>query len=131
MQFCCKNNKPRLKNKYFLLFSNIPIKISIGAFSGVAIFSGYGPKIAFNVNPYCEVNCFFNSNFESAGINQTYHKLYLIIKFKISIVFPFEKLEIFSDAEVLLSESLIVGKIPDVYLNSGTLDNMLDLVPNR
>lgn len=115
----------------FLEFAKIPIKIAIGSFSGIAVFSGLGPKIAFQVNPYGEVNCFFNSSFESAGINQTYHKLYMIITLKVNIVFPFRQLSIFSDAEVLLSESLIVGKIPEVYLNSGKLTEMLNLVPNR
>lgn len=115
----------------FLEFAKIPIKIAIGSFTGIALFSGYGPKIAFQVNPYGEVNCFFSSDFESAGINQTYHKLYMTIAIKINIVFPFKQLSIKSDAEVLLSESLIVGKIPEVYLNSGKLTEMLNLIPSR
>lgn len=114
----------------FVEFAKIPIKIAIGSFSGIAVLSGFGPKIAFRVNPYGEVNCYFNSSFESAGINQTYHKLYMIISLKINIVLPFRQLSIISDAEVLLSESLIVGKIPEVYLNSGKLTEMLNLVPN-
>ena len=116
---------------YFLEFAKIPIKIAIGSFTGIALLSGYGPKIAFQVAPYGEVNCSFSSSFESAGINQTYHKLYMIIAIKINIVFPFKQLTIKSDAEVLLSESLIVGKIPEVYLNSNKLTEMLNLVPNR
>jgi len=115
----------------FLEFSKLPIKIAIGSFSGFAVFSGLGPKIAFWVNPYSEVKCYFNSEFVSAGINQTYHKLYLIISITVNVVFPFKSLSVTSDAEVLLSESLIVGKIPEVYLNSGTLTEMLNLVPNR
>lgn len=115
----------------FLEFANLPIKIAIGSFSGISILSGVGPKVAFNINPFGEVICSFSSNFESAGINQTYHKLYLIILLKVNIVFPFEKLQVLSDSEVLLCETLIIGKIPEVYLNSGNLDEMLNLVPNR
>ena len=115
----------------FLKFAKLPIKISIGSFSGVSILSGVGPKVAFNVTPFGEVLCSFSSNFESAGINQTYHKLYLIISLKINVVFPFERLHIFSDSEVLLCETLIIGKIPDVYLNSGSLTEMLNLVPDK
>ena len=98
----------------FLEFAKFPIKIAIGSFSGISIFSGVGPKIAFNVSPFGEVVCSFTSNFDSAGINQTYHKLYLIILLRVNIVFPFERLQILSDSEVLLCETLIIGKIPDV-----------------
>lgn len=114
----------------FIEFSKLPIKIAIGSFSGISMLSGLGPKIAFWVNPYSEVNCYFNSKFEAAGINQTFHKLYLIIKITINVVFPFQSLQIDSSAEVLLSESLIVGKIPEVYLNSDKLNEMINLIPD-
>lgn len=115
----------------FLELSKRPVKIALGSFSGIAIFSGVGPKLAFEVNPYGEVLCSFRSNFESAGINQTYHKLYLIISLKVNVVFPFQKLQVDSASEVLLCETLIIGKIPEVYLNSGSLTEMLNLVPNK
>jgi len=115
----------------FVEFAKWPIKIPIGSFTGIAIFAGFGPKIAFNISPFGEVLCSFSSNFESAGINQTYHKLYLIISLKVNIVFPFERLHVLSDSEVLLCETLIIGKIPDVYLNSNNLNEMLNLVPNK
>ena len=115
----------------FLQFAKLPISIPIGSFSGISILSGIGPKIAFDISPFGEVLCSFLSNFESAGINQTYHKLYLMISLKIYVVFPFQKLQVNSESEVLLCETLIIGKIPDVYLNSGNLTEMLNLVPSK
>ncbi len=115
----------------FLEFAKRPIKISLGSFTGLSILTGYGPKIAYNVNPYGEVYCYFTSNFESAGINQTYHKIYLVISIKVNVVLPFKKLAINSSSEVLLCETLIVGKIPEVYLNSNSLTEMLNLVPEK
>lgn len=115
----------------FLDFAKLPITISIGSFTGVSIFSGLGPKIAFDISPFGEVLCSFLSNFESAGINQTYHKLYLVISLNVYIVFPFKKLNVASDSEVLLCETLIIGKIPEVYLNSANLNEMLNLVPTK
>lgn len=115
----------------FLEFAKRPIKIAIGSFSGISILSGVGPKVAFEISPFGEVLCSFSSNFESAGINQTYHKLYLIISIKIYVVFPFRKLQVSSESEVLLCETLIIGKIPEVYLNSGSLTEMLNLVPTK
>ncbi len=115
----------------FLQLSNVPIKIALGSFSGISIFAGYGPKIAYTVNPYGEVYCNFKSTFESAGINQTYHKIYLNVVINVYVVLPFESLDIQSSSEVLLCETLIVGKIPEVYLSSGNLTDMLNLVPER
>lgn len=115
----------------FIEFSKSPIKISMGSFSGISIFAGSGPKIAFDVNPFGEAKCSFMSTFESAGINQTYHKIYMLIKMNVYVVLPFKKLDIKNESQVLLSETLIVGEIPDVYLNSGNLTDMLNLVPDR
>ena len=124
-------NMGKIVMKNFLEFSKFPIKISLGSFTGISIFTGVGPKIAFDVSPFGEVLCSFFSNFESAGINQTYHKLYLVISLKVYVIFPLRKLSISSNSDVLLCETLIIGKIPEVYLNSGTLNEMLNLIPSK
>lgn len=115
----------------FLEFAKGPIKIPLGSFTGISILAGVGPKVAFNVNPFGEVYCYFTSNFESAGINQTYHKIYLVISIKVNVVFPLKKVVVNSASEVLLCETLIVGKIPEVYLNSNMLMDSLNLVPSK
>ena len=115
----------------FLELAKSPIKIPLGSFSGISLLAGVGPKVAFNVNPYGEVNCYFSSKFESAGINQTYHKIYMQIEILVNVVFPTKRVKLSSSSDALLCETLIVGKIPDVYLNSNNLTDMLNLVPSR
>lgn len=115
----------------FLSLANNDLKVSLGAFSGIAIFSNLGPKINFGVHPFGEVFCDFVSSFESAGINQTYHRLYFDISLKFNVVFPFKNLSDKSSSKVLISETIIVGKIPEVYLSSGSLSKMLNLVPEN
>lgn len=122
-------SKVVLKN--FLKCTENPIKISLGSFTGISILSGAGPKVAYFVNPFGEVYSSFSSNFESAGINQTYHKIYLTISLKVNVVLPFKTLTMNRSSQVLLCETLIVGKIPEVYLSSNSLGDMLDLVPER
>lgn len=113
----------------FFKFSSEPLKIPLGAFSGIAIFSGSGPEILYKIKPYGEVLCNFFSKFESAGINQTYHKVYMSVSLKVNVVMPLKKIETINSSNVLLCESLIVGKIPEVYLNSSSLTKLLNLVP--
>ncbi len=115
----------------FLEFAKKPISISIGSFTGISILAGSGPKVSYTVNPYGEVYCYFTSSFESAGINQTYHKIYLVITIKINVVLPFESVAVNSASEVLLCETLIVGKIPEVYLATDRFSGSLNLVPEK
>lgn len=115
----------------FLNYAKSPIKIPLGSFSGISIFAGFGPMLSYDIYPYGEVLCNFVSRFESAGINQTYHKLYLVISLKTNIILPIKKVVVNNDADVLLCETLIIGKIPEFYLNSGRLTDMLNLLPEK
>ena len=49
------------------------------------------------------------------------HSIYIEVVTDITIVFATRTERIFASAEVLVCESLIVGKIPDVYLQGGLL----------
>ena len=106
-----------------------PITISLGAFTGIPIFSGLGPKIPINIYPYGDIGCVFESRFVSAGINQTQHKIYLNVSCVINVILPFNHLKVNTSSEVLICESVIIGEIPDTYLKSNTLNEMLNLVP--
>ena len=69
------------------------------------------------------------SQFESAGINQTNHKIYLTISSTVSTVIPLITSRVNAEQEVLISESIIIGKVPEVYLYSDQLDTLLNFVP--
>ena len=105
------------------------VLINIGAFTGISVFSGLGPKVKFNFTPYGDVVCKFKSVFTSAGINQTQHKIYLNVDFVVRVIFPFRNVEVKGDSNVLVCESVIIGEIPEIYLNSNNLTEMLNLIP--
>ena len=71
----------------------------------------------------------FDSEFSSVGINITKHTLFLYIDVHVSIVLPINSYDIYSTNQVLLAESIILGKVPEVYLNGGSLAKALNLVP--
>ena len=106
----------------------VPIKIPLGAFSGIPLLAGVGPKIPLNVYPYGDVSCRFESKFISAGINQTQHKIYLYVSCNINVIIPFSSLKVLTNSEVLICESVILGDIPETYLKSGELTEMFSLV---
>ena len=110
--------------------SKTPLEIPIGAFTGIALFSGVGPPVRIDIFPYGEVGCKFLSQFISAGINQTQHKIYVQVKATINVVLPLKTFSVSMDNEVLICESVIIGEIPETYLKSSSLQDMMDLIPN-
>ena len=72
---------------------------------------------------------FLTSGFEEAGINQTNHKLYLTVCSNVSVILPLENKVVDTQTQILIAESIIVGKIPDTYLNSPSTDEMYNLIP--
>lgn len=117
-------SQSNLKN---LSLNGIPIPL--GALTGIEAFAGLGPSIHFRIIPVSSVSCKFSSEFESVGINQTKHSIYLNVIADISIVMP-SRTENFAVAtDILIGESVIVGTVPDAYLQSDIFGNRPDLSP--
>lgn len=91
--------------------------IPIGNLTNTYILSGRGPKIPIKILTSSSPEIHIESKFESAGVNQTKHKISIITNIKIQIILPNETLHEQVSYEALLSETIIVGKVPDVYVS--------------
>ncbi len=107
------------------------IMVPIGALTGIEALAGFGQKINIKIIPISNVECRFVSKFRQAGINQTLHSLYLEIVSDISIILPSKSTNLASTIEVLICESVITGKIPDVYLQASMSGENGVLVPKK
>ena len=109
---------------------NNTFDIKIGSFTGSKILSGLGPSINIKMMTDGEIETDLRTEFVDAGINQTLHRIYLNIKCNVSILTPYSviKDEIYN--QVLLTEGVIVGNIPETYYNLEGLntDQMLEAV---
>ena len=105
------------------------VSIAIGSFTGIPLLVGVGPEVKLNVSPIGSVHSTFSSEFETAGINQTVHRIYLNINANVGIVLPLYTKKFTTIQHVLIAESIIVGSVPEVYLHSDTLDSLLNFVP--
>ncbi len=105
------------------------VDIAFGTFTGIALLTGFGPDVSINIVPIGTANCDFVSSFLSAGINQTVHKIYIDVYADINIITPIDDIMVSVKAEVLVCENLIVGKIPETFLNLGNGQSILDLQP--
>jgi len=106
------------------------VEIPIGTFSGLPILVGRGPDVKIKLLPIGSINCQFESKFESAGINQTHHRIYVNIESKVSMILPTERRTVSNTTQVLICESIIIGKVPITYLQSTDLQDMMDLIPD-
>ena len=98
------------------LFDGVPIPM--GTFTGISFLTGMGKSVHVNIASVENIVCTFKSDFIGKGINQTLHKLYLNVNVYVDILIPNFKRQKITTSEILLSESLIVGKIPDVFLEN-------------
>jgi len=92
------------------------INVNLGTFTGIPFLFGYGPVIKLNLVPVGTVNTSFDTNFMSAGINQTLHSLYFEVNASIGMVLPASTQTFQTKLDVLICESVIVGEIPSIYL---------------
>ena len=117
-------SQSNLKN---LSLNGIPIPL--GALTGIEAFAGLGPSINFRIIPVSSVSCDFTSTFESVGLNQTKHSIYLNVIADISIVMPSRTENFAVPTEILVGESVIVGTVPDAYLQSDIFGDKPNLSP--
>lgn len=105
------------------------VEIHMGAFTGITVLASWGPLVKVGLSPIGTVTATFKSEFVSAGINQTVHKIFINLQSSVFVVLPTSSPKIDAHTEVLITETLIVGEIPSTYLQSSYLDEMLNLVP--
>ncbi|OPF51938.1 sporulation protein YunB [Clostridium baratii] len=92
------------------------IEVPLGWMTDKSVYYNLGPEITIEMEPLGNIESSYESVFESAGINQTRHKIYLNVKAKIKIIIPMYTKEFDVDTQIPLSETIIVGEIPDAAI---------------
>lgn len=89
--------------------------IRLGSFTGSKLLSGRGPNVEVRMSTIGAVKTNIKTEFEETGINQTLHKIYININCNVSLLSPFKDLDEEITMQVMLSETVISGDIPDSY----------------
>lgn len=103
-------------------------RIPLGNALGSQLLAQYGPKIKLTVTPLGMVDVNFGTEFEQSGINQTRHRIYLIINTSVRVIVPFSSNTIHVTTYFPVAETVIVGKVPMNYINVPK-DQFLDVTP--
>lgn len=105
------------------------ISIPIGTIIGGQLLTGRGPSINVKIEPVGSVTTDFMTEFEDAGINQTRHKIFLILNASVRIVVGNAAQTVEISSQVLISETIIIGNVPQSFMKFDSKDDMLNLLP--
>ena len=107
------------------------VSVALGTLSGIPLLSGLGPRLSFRFTPVGMVQSSFHSEFRSAGINQTLHRITLQLTGTVRLVLPGRSYTVTVMALAPISENVIVGDVPDAYTNVADRDDLLNLIPGQ
>ena len=107
------------------------VSVALGTLSGIPLLSGLGPRLSFRFTPVGMVQSSFHSEFRSAGINQTLHRITLQLTGTVRLVLPGRSYTVTVMALAPISENVIVGDVPNAYTNVADRDDLLNLIPGK
>ena len=96
---------------------DLGVKIPLGYLTNNVMFYNMGPKITVKMQQIGNITTSYESEFESAGINQTRHKIYLNMTATMRVIVPFNSKEVEVTCQIPVSDTIIVGKIPETAIN--------------
>ena len=98
----------------------------MGTVSGISMLKDVEPKFEVELESAGNIKSIIRTEFKSVGINQTHHKIYLKIDARVGILTPFSSFGKDINTDVLISEAIIDGEVPDTYYNLEGMDETED-----
>lgn len=100
------------------------IKVPLGNFFSSGFFSNKGPGISLSILPTSSIYTDIEQEFSDAGINQTVHKISFKATVDFNLIFPTEIVSEKYTSQILVAQTVIVGKVPSTYAEIGAKDAM-------
>ncbi len=111
----------------------IELFLPMGTLMGYDLFASIGPRFSVQLMPYGHVVVEFETSFTETGINQTLLTVNLTATTQIGIVLPSVNMTTKVTTTMPVTQTVIVGKIPDNYVHIGELgenyeSDVLDII---
>lgn len=106
-------------NDEILALDTSDIGIPLGSLFFPELFSGKGPAIPVHILAIRNSDAGFASDFSQAGINQTLHQLTMQVSVDVAVLVLGKTSSFTITSEVVVAETVIVGAVPDTYLQTG------------
>ena len=114
-----KTDVLKIINEDILELDTADIGIPLGSLFFPELFAGKGPSIPVHILSIRNSDASFSSEFQQAGINQTLHRLNMDVTVDVSILVLGQTESFTVDSQVVVSETVIVGDVPDTFLHTG------------
>lgn len=106
-------------NDEILALDNSDIGIPLGSLFFPELLSGKGPAIPVHILSIRNSDANFVSHFSQAGINQTLHRLNMEVSIDVAVLVLGHTSSFSLSSEVVVAETVIVGDVPQTYLQTG------------
>lgn len=91
--------------------------------------TGLGPEIKIGVQPKGAADATYYTRFETGGVNQTRFMIYIRLKAKLRMLIGLSVQEVEVKNDILICETIIVGRVPQSYIDVNNKEDLLNLLP--
>ena len=96
------------------------LAVPLGSVIAPGLLSGLGPRLPIHVTSVNNASADFTSSFSEAGINQTLHQILMEVSMDVTILVAGGTKKATISQTVVVAETVIVGIVPESFLNVGT-----------
>ena len=101
--------------------SQLELTIPVGSLLPIEPTWARGPELHLRALALGTASAEFESEFTSAGINQTRHRLWLRLSVPVTVLLPGGGEEVAVDSRLCVAETVIVGQVPQTWFQTGGL----------
>ncbi len=95
------------------------VQVPLGSLFDLEPLWAKGPTLKAKSMTVGTVRAEFDSQLTSAGVNQTLHRIWLEVDVPMTLLLPGGEVETALHTRLCVAETVIVGKVPDTYLQLG------------
>lgn len=106
-------------NEELQKMGEVGVEVPLGWMTDNSAFYEFGPDLNVKIDPIGNMKVSYESKFESAGINQTRHKIYLNVEARVRMKIPLHSKEKVVTCQIPVAETIIVGKTPNTAIDLG------------
>lgn len=106
-------------NDEILALDTSDLGIPVGSLVLPEVMSGKGFQIPVLIHSIRNSDASFSSSFTEAGINQSLHQLTMEVLVDVTVLVMGETVNLTVSSHVVVAETVIVGQVPNTFLQSG------------
>ena len=106
-------------NDEIMAIDSSDLGVPLGSLVLPELFSGRGPSIPVKILSIRNSDASFSTCFSEAGINQTLQQLTMDVVVDVSVLVLGKTHSLSVSSQVVVAETIIVGQVPNTYLQTG------------